>query len=71
MRLGGRLQEAPLAYDIKHPIILPKKSTLTDRIIWNTHIENNHGGVKATFTIIRRQFWILKGETHPALLFEM
>lgn len=33
LRVGGRLQKAALAYEVKHPIIIPKKSHLTKLLI--------------------------------------
>ena len=35
LRVGGRLQKAALAYEVKHPIIIPKKShRCTFHIFW-------------------------------------
>lgn len=60
MRLGGRLHESSLPFQTKHPVILPKKSIFTDRIIWNAHILTKHGGVNSTITELRKRFWIVQ-----------
>lgn len=60
MRLGGRLQEADLPYETRHPAILPKRSTFTDRIIWSAHIKCHHSGVTSTLCHIRRRYWIIQ-----------
>ncbi|GJQ80266.1 hypothetical protein Trydic_g23837 [Trypoxylus dichotomus] len=60
LRLGMRLTEAELPYQTRHPIILPKKSTFTDRIIGNKHEKVLHAGVKATLAAVRwREYWII------------
>ena len=33
LRVGGRIQQADVPYDVKHPIILPKKSHVTHLVI--------------------------------------
>ena len=60
LRLGGRLQESNLSYDEKHPVILPKKSYITKRIIWQVHEESMHGGVNIILTLIRQKYWVIQ-----------
>ena len=36
LRVGGRIGQAPLCYDLKHPVILPYKHHVTDLIIRTT-----------------------------------
>ncbi|XP_071055173.1 uncharacterized protein [Onthophagus taurus] len=61
MRLLGRLDEAPLSYDEKHPIILPKRSMLTEKIMRKCHEGVNHYGVNATLAELRKRFWVPQG----------
>ncbi|XP_022908833.2 uncharacterized protein [Onthophagus taurus] len=61
MRLLGRLDEAPLSYDEKHPIISPKRSMLTEKIIRKCHKGVNHYGVNATLAELRKRFWVPQG----------
>ena len=42
-----------------YPIYLPKKSLLSENIIWAAYKKTMHGGVTITMTIIRRYYWIL------------
>ena len=44
LRVGGRLQNAPVAYERKHPIILPYKHHVTDLIIRQYHETLGHMG---------------------------
>ena len=59
--VGGRLENAPLPFDARHPIILPTKSTLTKAIIWKAHQETAHLSTDHTFHQVRRQYWVPKG----------
>ncbi|XP_018397750.1 PREDICTED: uncharacterized protein LOC108775769, partial [Cyphomyrmex costatus] len=43
LRVGGRLQNALLSEDEKHPLILPRKSTLTTLVIADAHQRAFHG----------------------------
>lgn len=42
LRVGGRLQAAPLSSSIKHPLILPRNSALTSLIISDAHARTFH-----------------------------
>ncbi|XP_043276021.1 uncharacterized protein [Venturia canescens] len=61
LRVGGRLLNASLTYNEKHPIILPGKSQLTWRLINATHQKTLHGGTQLTLATLRQRFWIPKG----------
>ena len=37
LRVGGRLKKAALAFEVKHPIIVPKKSHITELLIRHYH----------------------------------
>jgi len=55
LRVRGRIQFSDLAYDSKHPLILPKchGSLLLVRF---AHFHNNHAGVQAMITFIREEY---------------
>ncbi|XP_011884045.1 PREDICTED: uncharacterized protein LOC105571183, partial [Vollenhovia emeryi] len=57
LRVGGRLKNANLAYESKHPLLLPKGHAITRLIIRNEHVRNMHAGVQATLYAVRSQFW--------------
>lgn len=59
LRIGGRLKEALVDYDIKHPIIIPKNSILSKLIINDAHNITKHGGTQLTMTYTRSQYWII------------
>ncbi|XP_018395526.1 PREDICTED: uncharacterized protein LOC108774017 [Cyphomyrmex costatus] len=59
LRVGGRLQNSLLSEDEKHPLILPRKSTLTMLIIADVHQRALHGGTQVTLATIRTEYWIV------------
>ncbi|XP_071055491.1 uncharacterized protein [Onthophagus taurus] len=62
LRVGGRLQKSPLAYDEIHPIIIPYHSQFSQMLIQNAHASTLHGGNQATLAYIRRKYWIINGK---------
>lgn len=63
LRVKGRLRNAYIAYDMKHPIILPHKHRLTSLIIDNAHKMVLHGGARLTLNFIRNKYWIVGGNS--------
>ncbi|KAG5868466.1 hypothetical protein JTB14_035357 [Gonioctena quinquepunctata] len=61
LRLGGRLQEADLPFEMRHSIIIPKSSPFTHKLIIDKHLKSHHGGVNLTLSRIREKYWIIKG----------
>ncbi|XP_076247806.1 uncharacterized protein LOC143187478 [Calliopsis andreniformis] len=59
IRVGGRLNNASIAYSKKHPIVLPAKHVLTDLIIKNEHIRLLHAGCQHVVASLRERFWPL------------
>jgi hypothetical protein len=59
LRVGGRLKNAPLKYDQKHPLLLPKNHSVTNVLIESIHKQQLHGGCQTTIAALRRQYWIL------------
>lgn len=59
LRVGGRLTWSKLGYDKKHPILLPKKSRLTELLIVYYHEKWLHAGVRTTQFLLSQTFWIL------------
>ncbi|XP_076247963.1 uncharacterized protein LOC143187622, partial [Calliopsis andreniformis] len=58
IRVGGRLENAMLAWETKHPIILPKHYVST-LIIRQCHVDTLHGGLQLTLHTVRQNYWIL------------
>lgn len=59
IRVGGRLPNADLAYEQRHPIILPKTSLLSKLLVSNAHHITLHGGIGVMLQLVRRKFWII------------
>ena len=59
--MEGRLDNAALPVDIKHPIILPVKHALTRLIVLNEHANAGHAGPSYTLMLTRQRFWIIHG----------
>ena len=45
LRIGGRLDEAPIPFDAKHPKILPSNSNLTKLVIRHHHQKMGHSAL--------------------------
>ena len=61
LRCKGRLQNATIPIDAKHPIILPQDHYLTELIIRDCHQRVLHNGMKETLTEMRTRFWAVRG----------
>ncbi|XP_071057047.1 uncharacterized protein [Onthophagus taurus] len=61
LRVGGRLKNADIPYDFKHPILLPKDCPLTRLIVWQEHNRHFHAGASTTLAAIRQSFWPISG----------
>ncbi|XP_076397876.1 uncharacterized protein LOC143266125 [Megachile rotundata] len=61
LRVGGRLTNAMLSYEEKHPIIVAKSCALTRLLILDSHHRTLHGGPQLTRSLLLRKFWILRG----------
>ena len=61
LRVGGRLNNAQLDYDRRHPLILPGGCVLSQLIIRQVHFRTLHGGTQLTLGTLRRDYWILGG----------
>ncbi|UYV81320.1 hypothetical protein LAZ67_20000761 [Cordylochernes scorpioides] len=61
LRVGGRINNALLSFDQKHPIILPKAHYITQLVIRHYHERLLHAGVQLTLSAIREKYWIPSG----------
>jgi len=57
----GRLENADLLLDTKHPFILPSRHALTRLIILQEHINAGHARPSYTLIKTRQQFCIIFG----------
>lgn len=62
LRVGGRLRHAPIAYNNKHPIILPSGHKTTRAIVHQMHLDTLHGGPQLMVNLLRKNIWIINGK---------
>ena len=56
LRIEGRLKNADLPLDTKHPIILPSRHVLTSLIVLHEHCNSGHAGPAYTLMKTRRRY---------------
>lgn len=56
IRVGGRLEQSPLAYEEKHPIVLSKTSHLSLLLVRDAHQRTLHGGPQLTRSVLIRRY---------------
>ena len=59
--MGGRLRNASIPSEVKHPVLLAIKHHVTNLIVRKYHEELAHVGREHVFTSIIQKFWIVKG----------
>ncbi|XP_076396344.1 uncharacterized protein LOC143265864 [Megachile rotundata] len=62
LRVGGRLLNAKIPADQKHPILLPSHHHVTDLIIREIHERAYHAGIQNTLHTVRLRYWLLDGK---------
>jgi len=60
LRVGGRLDKAPLSYEARNPAILPHISQLMELVIRHFHERVAHIGVNNNLNVICQRYWINK-----------
>lgn len=63
LRVGGRLQKAPLEDGMKHPILIPQASHFTKLLIADAHQRTLHGGSQLMMNYLRSHFWIINARS--------
>ncbi|KAK7575924.1 hypothetical protein V9T40_012210 [Parthenolecanium corni] len=61
LRVGGRLRNSNLPYDTRHPIILSRRSLLSELMVRHTHEKYYHAYRSFTLALIQSRFWIVGG----------
>ncbi|XP_011883895.1 PREDICTED: uncharacterized protein LOC105571038 [Vollenhovia emeryi] len=62
LRVGGRLRNAPLPYDVRHPVLLAPHPVVR-LIISHFHEKTLHGGTQLVLSALRKEFWILRARS--------
>ena len=63
VRARGRIGDAPIPYDTRHPIILEGSDPVTMLVIQDAHKTAMHAGMEHTLSAVRSRFWIQRGRT--------
>ena len=63
LRVGGRLANAAIPKEMKHPAIIPSRGHFTELLIQDAHESMGHGGRQLTLAKLRKRFWIIKGNS--------
>ncbi|XP_055927969.1 uncharacterized protein LOC129959171 [Argiope bruennichi] len=61
IRVGGRLRNADIPFQVKFPIILPKTHILTKLIMQSIHLKNGHIGAQTLLHLARQMYWPIGG----------
>ncbi|XP_062538869.1 uncharacterized protein LOC134207163 [Armigeres subalbatus] len=65
LRVGGRLENAPISINRKHPILLDKNHPLTFMIMRRFHFEHLHAGPQLLVASVREPYWPLSARSLP------
>ena len=63
VRVGSRLEFAPISYDAKFPAILPKHHLVAELLARHIHCSNAHIGQEQTLSLLRQVVWICKARS--------
>ncbi|KAI5756182.1 hypothetical protein M8J77_022802 [Diaphorina citri] len=58
LRVGGRLDKAPLPYDSRHPYLLPASSHLARLIVRYFHEFSLHGGPRIVQSLVHSKYYV-------------
>ena len=62
IRVGGRLKKSSLEWSVVHPILLPRKGSITKLIVKWCHEKAAHRGRNITLNEVRSSgYWVLQG----------
>lgn len=59
LRVSGRLLNASIPYDERHPIIIPAHSTLQKLLMQEAHNSTLHGNIQMMRHYLNRRYWII------------
>jgi len=63
LRVGGRLSQSSLPYDMRNPVILPKAHLYTNMVIHSIHLLHQHTGLNVTMSLVRQKYWVIHGRS--------
>lgn len=63
IRVGGRLKNANISLQARHPILLPKSHIISSLIVDYYHLKYLHAGPQLLQSLISQHFWILSARS--------
>ncbi|KAL9974310.1 hypothetical protein ACROYT_G011331 [Oculina patagonica] len=63
IRVGGRLNKAPIPFEAKHQVILSPTHPLSRLLVQDIQKRHFHVGREHTLALVRQQYWILRGKS--------
>ncbi|XP_021966495.1 uncharacterized protein LOC110861676 [Folsomia candida] len=60
LRVGGRLKNAKISEDQRHPILLSSHHHLTQLLIKSEHLKHFHAGPQLLMSVLQRRYWIIR-----------
>lgn len=63
LRVGGRISQADLPYNNKHPLLLPKRCHITTLLIEHVHKVYLHVGPRCLQGILCKRYWIVSARS--------
>lgn len=68
LRVRGRIENANVPEDERHPIIIPAHSQFSRLILKEAHFETMHGNVQAMLHYLRARYWVIGARRVAATL---
>ena len=59
--MGGRLANANLPFENKHPILLHPDDKITKWFVKEAHMITMHGNIQSMLSLLRLRYWIIQG----------
>ena len=63
MRISGRLQKSEFSFDLKHPIVLPKRHHVTGLVVMDAHVRCGHFAANFVLNELLAKYHIVGGKT--------
>ena len=60
LRVGGRIEHAPLPYEMKHPVLIPNNHPVASLIIEDIHCKLGHADQQHVLSELRSKYWVVR-----------
>lgn len=62
LRVWGRIANAEINYDERHPIIIPAHSQFARLLMHEAHFKTKHGNVQIMLHYVRAKYWVIQSK---------